>query len=68
MLFCVEVLPTHTLPLLFSPFEPLLAVPLPPCLGGAMDGGDGLWTDSPGGAICAGVGSTGAEKLNSIFN
>lgn len=31
-------------------------------------GGDGLGTDSPGGAICAGVGSTGAEKLNSIFN
>lgn len=69
MLFCVEVAPPqHTPPsFFFSPFEPLLAVPLPPCLGGAMDGGDGLGTDSPGGAICAGVGSHWAEKLN-IFN
>lgn len=33
MLFCVEV-PPHSLPLLFSPFEPLLAVPRSPCLGG----------------------------------
>lgn len=65
-LLAVEVAPQH-LPFFFSPFEPLLAVPLPPCLG-AMDGGDGLGTDSPGGAICAGVRSTGAEKLNSIFN
>lgn len=30
--------PPHTLPLLFSPFEPLLAVPLPPCLGGRGGG------------------------------
>lgn len=37
MLFCVEV-PPPTLSLLFSPFEPLLAVLVPPCLGEGSEG------------------------------
>lgn len=60
MLFCVKV-PPPTVPLPFSPFEPLLAVPRRPGwgVGGTGEpwsGGDGLGTDSPGGTICAGVG------------
>ena len=39
MLFCVAVPPPTHSPFFFPPFEPLLAVPLPPCLGGS----DGWW-------------------------
>ena len=68
MLFCVEVPPHTHSPFFFLPLSHCWLCLCPRAWWGAMDGGDGLGTDSPGGAICAGVGSTGAEKLNSIFN
>lgn len=69
MLFCVEVPPPHS-PFFFLPLSHcwLCLCPHAWWWGELWSGGDGLGTDSPGGAICAGVGSTGAEKLNSIFN
>ena len=64
MLFCVEGAP----PLLFLPLSHCWLCLCPHPRGERQSGRDGLGTDCPGGAICAGVGSTGAEKLNSIFN
>lgn len=65
---CPHPPPPHS-PFFFLPLSHCWLCLCPHACGGRRwSGGDGLGTDSPGGAICAGVGSTGAEKLNSIFN